>query len=195
MVDNKNKKKQISDKELKNIPLQGLIALLDTTKGEYEYLQKARDGLHTRVGILIALLSALVSAAFIKDTLGFVELFKSNLVIAHLRVICLSALFISFLVALISYVRIFFSKTYQVFNYNRYTNASETQICELKDHELIISFYQEYARCIQFNQNVFDASIKLYKLGNKWLIITIVCSVCSIIISLIWIIKNLIVNK
>ena len=89
MPEDKKLKKQLKEYGTSNnaLPLQGMVALLETTKGEYEYLQKARDGLHTRVGILIALLSALVSAAFIKEMPGFVELFKNNIILAHFRLI------------------------------------------------------------------------------------------------------------
>lgn len=51
----------------------GLSAILESTKDEYKYLQEAKNSLHTRTGILIALLTALVSASFIKEPIGFVE--------------------------------------------------------------------------------------------------------------------------
>ena len=167
------------------LPLQGLLALLDATQNEYKYLQEARNSLHTRVGILIALLTALVSAAFIKETPGFVDLFKDNIVIAHFRVVCLIALFVSFVVALISYIRVFFTREYYLFPYENFTSGSQDEICKFSDEELTIIFYKEYAKCISHNQNVFNTTITFYKTGNKWLISTIIFAILSIIISLI----------
>mgnify|MGYP004552479985 FL=1 len=187
MAEDKKLKKQLKEYGTSNnaLPLQGMVALLETTKGEYEYLQKVRDGLHTRVGILIALLSALVSAAFIKEMPGFVELFKNNIILAHFRLICLVALFVSFVIALISYVRIFFTRDYYVFTYHRFTNIPIEDLSKLSNEDLVMLMYREYANCIDHNQKVFDKTISHYKFGNKWLIATIAFTILSIIISII----------
>lgn len=126
----------------KKLPTQGLATILDTTKGKYEYLQKARDGLHTRVGILVALLAALVSAAFVIEMPGLIELFKDSLVIAHLRLLSLVALLVSFLMALINYVRIFFARDYYVFSYATFTGFSSEEVADFTDEELIMLMYQ-----------------------------------------------------
>ena len=169
----------------KKLPTQGLAAILDTTKGEYDYLQKARDGLHTRVGILIALLAALVSAAFVIEMPGLIELFKDSLIIAHLRLLSLAALLASFLMALINYVRIFLARDYYVFSYAIFTGFSSEEVAEFSDEELIMLIYKEYAKCISHNENIFDKTIKHFNVGNKWLIATIICTIISIIISII----------
>ena len=172
-------------KNKSELPLEGLKSILDATKGEYQYLQEARNNLHTRVGILVALLTALVSAAFIKETPGFIELFKKNILIAHFRVVCLVILFISFILALTSYIRVFFARDYYVFSYDIYTSGSKEQISEFSNEDLIMSIYKQYAKCIDYNQKVFDKTIMLYKKGNKWLIVTMIFAIISLIISLI----------
>lgn len=185
MTRKKSKVKFNTLDKTKKLPTQGLAAILDTTKGEYEYLQKARDGLHTRVGILIALLAALVSAAFVIEMPGLIELFKNSLVIAHLRLLSLTTLLVSFLMALINYVKIFFARDYYVFSYEIFTGFSSDEIAEFTDEELIMLMYKEYAKCIFHNQNIFDKTIKYFNVGNKWLIATIICTIISIIISII----------
>lgn len=187
----KNKKKKIKNSNLtspvdvdENTDVTALVELLNATKGEYVYLQTARNSLHTRVGILIALLSALVSAAFIKDTGGLLSLFKSNIVLAHFKVIFLAALFVSFVVALISYVSVFFVRSYKVFPYEVYTSRSPKTMAETNKAKLIIAYYKEYAKCISQNEIIYDSAVKCYMFGNKWLIATILSAVISIIISL-----------
>lgn len=141
--------------------------------------------MHTRVGILIALLAALVSAAFVIEMPGLIELFKDSLVIAHLRLLSLVALLVSFLMALINYVRIFFARDYYVFSYATFTGFSSEEVADFTDEELIMLMYKEYAKCISHNQNIFDKTIKYFNVGNKWLIATIICTIASIIISII----------
>ena len=174
-----------NDKNNGCLPLQGMIHLLEATKNEYEYLQRARNSLHTRVGILITLLLALVSATLVKDMPSLIEQFKSNIAIAHLRIISLIALLISFIAALISYIRIFFTHKYYVFPFHNYTDYSIVEMTDYDDAELIMFIYREYAECIDYNQIQFDKSVSCYRLGNKWLIVTIIFAAISIIISII----------
>lgn len=186
MAEYKKTKKQNKIEQInENLPLEGMKALLDSTKGEYEYLQRARNGLHTRVGILIALLTTLVSSAFIKEMPGLIELFQQKIIIAHIRVISLLALFGSFFIALLSYVRVFRTNDYYVFSYYKYTDIPIEKLTELSNEQLIMLMYREYANCILHNEKLFNENIKIYKSGNKWLIATIVFTIISIIVSII----------
>lgn len=188
MENNKNVKElknaEHSLSEFNDAPIQGSMAILESTKGEYEYLQKAREGLHTRVGILIALLSGLVSATLITEAPGFIDLFKSNIIIAHFRVICSAALLISFSISLIFYVRVFLVRNHYVFTYQKFTDAPIEVIRASHNEELIMRIYREYANCIDHNQKVYDKTVSIYTTGNKWLIVTIAFTIASIIINL-----------
>lgn len=163
----------------------GLSAILESTKVEYQYLQDAKNSLQTRTGILIALLTALVSASFIKEPIGFVELFKTNLFLAHFKLISLILLLLSFLFSLISYIRIFFTRDFQVFNYEKFTQHKDEEIIKLSSNTIIIAIYKEYAKCIKNNETQFSKMINFYKKGNKYLIATIIFTIISIAISLI----------
>ena len=165
--------------------LTSLTARLEAVKGEYQYLQTTRNALHTRTGILIALLSALVSVAFIRDTVGIVELFETNLILAHFRVIFLVALFVAFFIALISYIRIFFTNEYALFPYHKYVDAAVEDAIKTPNENVIVSMYKDYAACIDNNQPIFERMIKNYRLGNKWLLVTIVFTVLVLITTLI----------
>ena len=179
-------KKKTKAKTTKKIDLHiGLSAILESTKEEYQYLQEAKNSLQTRTGILIALLTALVSAAFIKEPIGFVELFKTNLFLAHFKLIALILLLLSFLFSLVNYIRIFFTREFQVFNYENFTQHSEEEITKLNSNIIIISIYKEYAKCIRNNEDQFSKMINSYKKGNGWLIATIIFTIISIAISLI----------
>lgn len=183
MAEDKNTKARKPKIEESKLP--NLSARLEAVKCEYKYLQDARTALHTRTGILIALLSALVSVAFIRDSVGIIELFKTNLILAHFRIILLVALFVSFFIALISYVRIFFTHDYLLFPYAKYTCDSDIEALQLSNETVIIAMYKDYASCIENNQKIFETIVKHYRLGNKWLIATIVFTVCTLITTLI----------
>ena len=166
----------------RRFPLQGMQAILEATKSEYEYLQKARESLHTRAGILITLLTALISAILSIQTPGLIELFQSNLLFAHLRILSLILLLFLFLMTLLSYVRIFFTKEYYLFTYQTFTDMPDEGIKQLNNGQLLMHMYRQYAKCIEHNQDVFSQTVRYYKTGNKWLIATIVISILSIII-------------
>ena len=87
--------------------------------------------------------------------------------------------------ALINYVRIFLARDYYVFSYAIFTGFSSEEVAEFSDEELIMLIYKEYAKCISHNENIFDKTIKHFNVGNKWLIATIICTIISIIISII----------
>ena len=179
-------KKKTKAKTTKKTDLHiGLSAILESTKEEYQYLQEAKNSLQTRTGILIALLTALVSASFIKEPIGFVELFKTNLFLAHFKLISLILLLLSFLFSLVNYIRIFFTRDFQVFNYENFTQHNEEEITKLNSNTIIISIYKEYAKCIKNNETQFSKMINSYKKGNGWLIVTIIFTIISIAISLI----------
>lgn len=178
-----NLKKDVEINTADKLP--NLTARLEAVKGEYQYLQNSRNALHTRTGILIALLSALVSVAFIRDTVGLIDLFKTNLVLAHFRVIFLVALLFSFAVALISYVRIFFTHDYLLFPYGKYTSDTEEETLKLSNETVIIAMYKDYADCIANNQHIFEKIVNHYRLANKWLIATVIFTVCTLITTLI----------
>lgn len=93
-----NKKPRAKKSKAQEDKLLNLTARLEAVKTEYQYLQNARNSLHTRTGILVALLSGLISVAFIRDTIGIVDLFRTNLILAHFRVILLATLFVSFFI-------------------------------------------------------------------------------------------------
>ncbi|MDE6275519.1 MAG: hypothetical protein K2M75_03165 [Clostridia bacterium] len=169
----------------KDSKLPNLTARLEAVKGEYQYLQNTRNALQTRTGILIALLSGLISVAFIRETVGIVDLFKTNLILAHFRVILLVALFISFFIALISYICIFFTHEYAVFPYENYVEATTEDAIKTPNENVIVSMYKDYAACINHNQPIFEKLIKHYRFGNKWLIVTIVFTVLTLITTLI----------
>lgn len=179
----KSKSTKLSNVQESKLP--NLTARLEAVKGEYQYLQSARNALHTRTGILIALLSALVSVAFIRDTVGIIELFKANLILAHFRVIFLVALFASFAMALISYVGVFFTHDYLLFPYGKYTSDTEEETLKLSNETVIIAMYKDYADCIANNQKIFEKTVCHYRFGNKWLIATIIFTVCTLVTTLI----------
>lgn len=172
------KEKQIKMKE-------SLGSILESTRDEYKYLLDAKNSLHTRTGILIALLTALVSASFIKEPLGFIELFKNNVFLAHFKIIVTAALLVAFLISLIFYVKVFFTRDYLLFNYKQFTSGSVDSIRELDDDAIIVTMYKDYEKCIEYNQKQFSKMVELYKKGNVWLIVTIICTIGSIIISLV----------
>ena len=162
-----------------------LQARLEAVKIEYQYLQNARNALHTRTGILIALLTALISVAFIRDADSIVDLFATDLILAHIRVIFIVALFVAFFVALISYIRIFFTHTYAMFPYYMYTDDNAQDALADSNEDVIFSIYRDYANCIDHNQPIFDKMIKDYQRGNKWLLATMVFTVLTLITTLI----------
>lgn len=162
-----------------------LTARLEAVKGEYQYLQNARNALHTRTGILIALLAAIVAVPFNRNTVGIIDLFKTNIILAHFRVILLVALFVSFFVALISYIRTFFTHTYAVFDYQKYSIPNINDAVKLPNENVIVSIYKDYAKCIYFNQPIFAGMVKHYQCGNRWLLVTIVVTVLTLITTLI----------
>ena len=178
-------KKRTTKPPSQDSKLPQLTARLEAIKCEYQYLHNARNALHTRTGILIALLSALISVAFIRETVGIVDLFKTNLVLAHIRAILLLSLFVSFFVALLSYIRIFFTRTYALFPYKKYANASVQDAIQSPNENVIVSMYKDYAYCIDHNEPIYQSMIKRYQLGNKWLLITIVFTVLTLITTLI----------
>lgn len=165
--------------------LPNLTARLEAVKGEYQYLQNTRNALNSRTGILIALLSALVSVAFIRETVGIVELFSKNIVLAHFRVIFLIALFVSFFVALISYLFVFFTHEYAMFPYHKYVDAVTEDAIKTPNENVIVSMYKDYAACIDQNQPIIEKKVKHYQIGNRWLVVTIVFTVLTLITTLI----------
>ena len=101
------------------------------------------------------------------------------------RLIALILLLLSFLFSLVNYIRIFFTREFQVFNYENFTQHSEEEITKLNSNIIIISIYKEYAKCIRNNEDQFSKMINSYKKGNGWLIATIIFTIISIAISLI----------
>lgn len=134
----------------------GLSSILESTKEEYRYLQEAKNSLHTRTGILIALLTTLVSVSFIKEPIGFSELFNTNLVLAHFKLISLIMLFFAFLLALINYIRVFFTRDFLLFSYEQFTTPNETEITKLDSDTIIVAIYKDYAKCIKHNETQFQ---------------------------------------
>lgn len=179
---NKNKADKSAIPEDSKIP--SLTARLEAVKGEYQYLQNTKNALHTRSGILIALLSGLVSVAFLRDTDGIIKLFKSNIILAHFRIIFLSALFVAFFVSLISYISTFFTHEYRLFPYSSYTESIQDTL-EISNEEVIMEMCKDYADCIEYNEPIFSKMVSHYSFGNKWLLVTIVFTVLTLITTLI----------
>ncbi len=185
---NMEKDKQVKTKnqsKVKEDKLPNLIARLEAVRGEYQYSQNARNALHTRTGILIAVLSALVSVAFIRDCDGIIELFETNPILAYIRVLLLGALFVSFFITLISYISVFFTHTYRLFPYAKYTFDTEENALKLSNETVIIAMYKDYAECIDNNKTQFEKLVTHYRVGNVFLIITVFFTVCTLVTTLI----------
>lgn len=165
--------------------LPSLTARLEAIKDEYKYLQNAINTLHTKAGILIALLSTLASAAFIRDVHGIINLFETNITLAIFRVIPLVALFVSFFISLTSYITVFFTHKYALFPYEKYAAGSEDKVLRTPNETVIIAMYKDYAYCIKYNQKAIKSIVKKYKKANRWLIATIVFIVFTLITTLI----------
>lgn len=165
--------------------LPSLTARLEAVKDEYKHLKNDANSLHTRAGILITLLSALVSVAFVRGPLGIMDLFKTNSILAIFRVIFLIALFVSFFTALICYITVLFKNDYIGFPYKRYTDAAKDKVLKTPNETVIIAMYKEYARCVYHNNKMIKKTIRHYRLANGFLIVTIVFVILTLITTLI----------